>query len=214
MFGGRKRVASLLGVITWGVYSSSAWHILEHLGLGVEMHVVFGGNCTNCTLGHQYNDGRLLVQTSGSMVVLLFQLDIKCPLPVLHNTRCHPDPFIKPSVSRKFHYITVLKPLSLVAWRITKSYSIPLVVKPQRICFGFYLQNFQPDYLSLFKHRVVHDGAWKINSVSLLFAVPFGSCSVVTQESLATQSASFFTNITACTTYFIKHSFIFHSENF
>jgi len=116
------------------------------------MHVVFGGNCTNCTLGTQYNDGRLLVQTSGSMVVLLFQLDIKCPLPVLQS-------FIKPSVTRKFRYIMVLKPCALVAWPITKSYSIPLVIKPQRICFGFYLQNFQPDYVSPFKHRVVHGGA-------------------------------------------------------
>jgi hypothetical protein len=41
-------------------------------------------------------------------------------------------PFIKPSVSRKFRYITVLKPRALVAWPITKSYSIPLVIKPQR----------------------------------------------------------------------------------
>jgi hypothetical protein len=34
-----KEVASLLGVITWGVYSSPAWHILEHLAVGVEMHL-------------------------------------------------------------------------------------------------------------------------------------------------------------------------------
>jgi len=121
--------------------------------------VVFGGNCTNCTLGNQYNDVRFFVQTSGSMVVLLFQLDIKCPLPVLYDRRCHPDPFIKPSVHRKFRYITVLKLRALVAWPITKSYSFPLVIKPQRICFGFYLQNFQPDYLSPFKHRVVHGDA-------------------------------------------------------
>ena len=104
--------------------------------------MVFGGNCTNCTLGSQYKDGRLLVQTPGNMVVLLFRIDIECPLPVLHDRRCHPDPFIKPSVSRKFRYVTVLKPCALVAWPITKSFSIPLVIKPQRKSFGFSLQNF------------------------------------------------------------------------
>jgi len=68
-------------------------------------------------------------------MVLLFRLDIECPLPILHDRGCHPDPFIKPSVSRKFRYITILKPRALVAWPITKSYSITLVIKPQRKSF-------------------------------------------------------------------------------
>ena len=121
--------------------------------------MVFGGNCTNCTLGNQYKDSRLLVQTSGTMVILLFQLDTKCPLPVLHDRRCHPDTFVKSSVSRKFHCIAVLKPHALVAWPVTKSYSVPLVIKTQAKSFGFSLQNFQPDchLLHMELYMVMHE---------------------------------------------------------